>query len=117
MEQEILADKALKAQLLSLMKIEPGSPEMEAHLAAGYPNILTRAHAVEIIARRKANPADIPFDLNQQALAYLAALDAKPTEALEELTEQLDPEQAAFVKKLADRKPEKPEKAKKAATK
>ncbi len=57
--------------------IKPGSPEMEAFLAAGYPEIGTRAHAQEIIKIRKENPALVPWELAQKAEAYLAALDAK----------------------------------------
>ena len=58
--------------------IKPGSPEMEALLAIGYPTIGTRKHAEEIIKERKANPALWPYEVAQQAEAFLAALDAKP---------------------------------------
>lgn len=58
--------------------IKPGSPEMEAWLSAGYPDIATRVHAQEIIKTRRENPALVPWELAQRAEAFLAALDAKP---------------------------------------
>ena len=56
--------------------IKPGSPAMEVYLSAGYPDIATRAHALELIAERKKNPMMIPYEVEQRALAFLAALDA-----------------------------------------
>jgi hypothetical protein len=73
-EQE---EKLLK-ELASLPKIKPGSKEMEAHLSAGYPDIGTREHALELIKTRKENPALVPWEVEQRAIAFLAALDAKP---------------------------------------
>lgn len=58
--------------------IKPGTPAMETFLAAGYPDIATRAHALEIIKTRKENPALVPWEKAERAEAFLAALDAKP---------------------------------------
>ena len=68
-------EKETKAEYLP--NIKPGTPEMETFLAAGYPDIGTKAHAKEIIAERKANPAMITWELAQRAEAYLAALDTQ----------------------------------------
>jgi hypothetical protein len=59
------------------MAIKPGTPQMEALLAAGYPDILTTAHAKEILAERKANPLMVPYELAQRAEAFLEAYNAK----------------------------------------
>jgi hypothetical protein len=73
-EADVLKDlEAAKAQ-----SIKPGSPEMEAYLGLGYPDIGSREHANELIAARKKNPAEIPYEVMQRALAYLAALDWRP---------------------------------------
>ncbi len=61
-----------------LPKIKPGSPEMETFIAAGYPDIATKEHALELIKTRKENPAMVPWETEQRAKAFLAALDAKP---------------------------------------
>lgn len=58
--------------------IKPGSAQMEALLSSGYPDIATRAHALELIAERKKNPMMIPYEVEQRAIAFLQALDAKP---------------------------------------
>ncbi len=72
-----MANKKSEAKVEYLPNIKPGTPEMEAFLAAGYPDIGTRAHALEIIKTRKENPALVPWEQAQRAEAYLAALDAK----------------------------------------
>ena len=71
-----MATKKDETQVEYLPNIKPGTPEMETFLAAGYPDIATRAHAKEIIAERKLNPALVPWELAQRAEAFLAALDA-----------------------------------------
>jgi hypothetical protein len=55
-----------------------GSPEYEAFLSAGYPEIGTRKHAEEIIKTRQTNPMYYPYELEQKARAFLLALDYKP---------------------------------------
>jgi hypothetical protein len=59
--------------------IQPGSVEMESFLAIGYPKIGSRKKAETIIKERQANPAMWPYELYEQAEAFLAALDAKPS--------------------------------------
>ena len=71
-----MANKKEETKAEYLPHIKPGTPEMEAFLAAGYPDIGTRAHAQEIIKTRKENPALVPWEQEQRALAFLAALDA-----------------------------------------
>jgi len=56
--------------------IKPGSPEMEAFLSAGYPKVKTREHANEIIDGWKKDHSLYPYELKEDAIAYLAALDA-----------------------------------------
>jgi hypothetical protein len=71
----------LEAELAEIKKnhsIKPGSPEMEAYLALGYPDIGTREHANELIKARKENFNAVPWEVEQRAKAYLAALDARP---------------------------------------
>ena len=60
-----------------LPNIKPGTPEMEAFLSAGYPDIGTREHAEEIVSERKKDHSAYPWEVYQRALAFLAALDAK----------------------------------------
>lgn len=71
-------DEKLQAELKSLPKIKPGSPEMESFLSNGYPDIATRLHAEELLKTRKENPALVPWEVAQRAIAFLEALDAKP---------------------------------------
>ena len=71
-------DDRLREELKNLPKIKPGSPEMESFLAAGYPDIGTREHALELLKTRKENPALVPWEVEQRAKAFLEALDAKP---------------------------------------
>jgi len=73
---EIEQEAKLKEELASLPKIKPGSPEMESYLSAGYPDIATREHALELIRTRKENPALVPWEVEQRAKAFLEALDA-----------------------------------------
>jgi hypothetical protein len=57
--------------------IEPGSVEMESYLAIGYPKIGSRKKAETIIKERRENPVLWPYELYEQAEAFLAALDAR----------------------------------------
>lgn len=57
--------------------IQPGSVEMEAFLAIGYPKIGSRKKAETIIKERQANPVLWPYELYEQAEAFLEALDAR----------------------------------------
>jgi len=77
-------EKILSDEEKYLPHIKPGTPAMESLLAAGYPKIRTKAHALEIIKTRKENPALIPFELAEDAQAFLDALEAK--------SEVIDPE-------------------------
>jgi hypothetical protein len=61
-----------------LQSIKPGSKQMEALLAVGYPEIGTREHALEILKSRKENPMYYPWEMEQKARAFLEALDARP---------------------------------------
>jgi hypothetical protein len=49
---------------------------MESFLSNGYPDIATREHALELIRTRKENPALVPWEVAQRAIAFLEALDA-----------------------------------------
>jgi hypothetical protein len=60
-----------------IAKILPGTPEMEAFLAAGYPG-MTVAKAEAIIKERQANPQSWPYEVFEQAQAYLAAYRSTP---------------------------------------
>lgn len=78
---ETRAEEEATARLLAELKavsIKYGSPEHEHYLAAGYPDIGSRAHALELLSERKKNPAAIPWDVMKRAEAFLAALDYKP---------------------------------------
>jgi len=74
-EEEHTAEMLRQAKLQS---IKPGSKEMEVYLSAGYPDIGTREHALEILKSRKENPMYYPWELEQRARAFLEALDARP---------------------------------------
>ena len=78
---ELEKERKLQEQLESVRKasIKPGSPEHEAYLAAGYPKIRTRKHASEIIAKYEGGSPMYPYELYEDALAFIEALDAKPT--------------------------------------
>jgi hypothetical protein len=60
-----------------LQHIKPGTPEMEALLQAGYPD-MSVAKAQQIIKERKDNPALWPYEVMERAEAFLAAYNAKP---------------------------------------
>lgn len=81
MNKEEQFKKDLEEDLRKVKKesIKPGSPEMERYLAQGYPKIKTREHAIEIIAEWKKDHSYCPYELKEDALAFLEALDAKPS--------------------------------------
>lgn len=56
--------------------IQPGTPEMEAFLQAGYPG-MTVVKAKQIIKERKENPALWPYEQLEKAEAFLAAYEGK----------------------------------------
>lgn len=56
--------------------IEPGTPEMEAMLQAGYPG-MTVDRAKQIITERAKNPQAWPLERAEQAQAYLDAYGSK----------------------------------------
>ena len=58
---------------------KPGSPALERYLAQGYPEIKTREHAKEIIEGWTKDHSYCPWELKEKALAFLEALDAKPS--------------------------------------
>jgi hypothetical protein len=69
-----LADDLTKVKSES---IKPGSPEHEAYLAAGYPEIGTAEHAKEIITERDKDHSAYPWDVYMKAKAFLEALHPK----------------------------------------
>ena len=78
---DIERERKLIEELAEIKKnhsIKPGTPEMEAYLCAGYPDIGTREHANELIKARKENATSVPWEVVKRAEAFLAALDAKP---------------------------------------
>ena len=61
------------------MSIKPKTPQMEAALTAGYPD-LTVAKAKTIIKERRENPALWPYEQMVRAEAFLAAYEGVPLE-------------------------------------
>jgi len=60
-----------------ISRILPGTPEMEAFLAAGYPG-MTVEKAETIIKERQQNPQLWPYEVLEQAKAFLEAYRATP---------------------------------------
>ena len=60
-----------------IMKIEPGTPQMEQMLQAGYPG-MSVAKAKTILKERKETPTLWPYEVAQQAEAFLEAYSATP---------------------------------------
>lgn len=80
----IEAHEALLDELKELAaesKLKPGSPELESFLGAGYPKIGTKKHAQEIIADWGKDHSSCPYQLMEDAKAFLLALNP-PAEAL-----------------------------------
>jgi hypothetical protein len=61
-----------------LQHIKPGTPEMEALLQAGYPD-MSVDKAKRIIKERQERPELWPYAMLERAEAFLAAYNAKPT--------------------------------------
>lgn len=59
------------------ISIKPKTPEMEAHLQVGYPD-MTVEKARAIIKERKENPAMWPYEMLERAEAFLAAYEGTP---------------------------------------
>lgn len=66
-----------KEEKAKLVKILPGTPEMEVFLQSGYPD-MTEEKAETIIRERKENPALWPYAMLERAQNFLAALKATP---------------------------------------
>jgi hypothetical protein len=81
MTREDKFNKKLAADLKQLAEdqIKPGSPEMERYLAVGYPKIKTRENAKDIIEGWTKDHSYCPYELKEDALAFLEALNAKPS--------------------------------------
>lgn len=79
MSKEDDFNKALTDDLTKVKSesIKPGSPEHEAYLAAGYPEIGTAEHAKEIITERDKDHSAYPWDVYMKAKAFLEALHPK----------------------------------------
>lgn len=77
---DVKAELKLQEMLDELKKhsIKYGTPEYEAYLAAGYPEIGTAEHATEIVTGRDKDHSAFPWDLYMKAKAYLAAYNYKP---------------------------------------
>ena len=61
----------------NLQHIKPGTPEMEALLQAGYPDMSVEK-AKRIIEERQKRPELWPYAMLERAEAFLAAYSAKP---------------------------------------
>lgn len=64
-------------EIKNAKRIKPGTPEMEAILQTGYPDMSVEK-AKTIIKERKENPALWPYEVMERAEAFLAAYNAKP---------------------------------------
>lgn len=62
---------------MNVQQIKPGTPEMEALLQAGYPD-MSVDKAKLIIKERKERPDLWPYEMLERAEAFLAAYNAKP---------------------------------------
>lgn len=60
-----------------LIRYEPESEELEALLAVGYG--MDRRKAETIIKERKENPALWPYEMQEKAEAFMAALTIRPS--------------------------------------
>lgn len=68
---------ARKPKQTNLRTIKPNTPEMEAYLGAGYGG-MTVEKAEAIIKERAANPALYPYEVLEQARAFLEAYRSTP---------------------------------------
>lgn len=80
MSKETRFQQKLEQDLAALKQASPKpcSPEMEHYLATGYQRIKTRKHAEELIKKFEAG-GNVPYDVYEDALAFIEALDAKPS--------------------------------------
>jgi hypothetical protein len=60
----------------AILQIKPGTPEMEAHLQAGYK--MSIEEAKRLISERKSNPAAVPYEVYSQAVAMVEGYSGKP---------------------------------------
>lgn len=67
-------DEKIKALEAAQPKVEPKTPEMEALLRAGYPN-MTVKKAKAIIEERKKDPHSWPYEQQELAETFLAAYE------------------------------------------
>jgi hypothetical protein len=85
MSESVKTEEAVKDVLDQIHEehsIKPGSPEMEAFLSAGYPQVGSREHANEIIEAWKKDHTSCPWELKEQAIAFLAALNPPAASAV-----------------------------------
>jgi hypothetical protein len=59
------------------VSIKPKTPQMEAYLQAGYPDMSVEK-AKQIIKERRENPAMWPYEVLERAEAFLAAYESSP---------------------------------------
>lgn len=75
-----MATKGAKSQPAAKVapkSIQPGTPEMEQFLQAGYGN-MTVEEARRILKVREENPFYYPYEVAQKAKAFLAAYESRP---------------------------------------
>ncbi len=71
------ASKTVVKKFDDVKSIQPGTPEMEQYLQAGYGG-MTVEQAKHIIKTRNENPFYYPFEMEVKAKAFLAAYEAVP---------------------------------------
>ena len=81
MSKEDEFNKKLAEDLKQIAKesYKPGTPELESFLVVGYPKVKNREHAQEIIEGWKKDHSSYPYELKEDAIAFLEALDKKPS--------------------------------------
>lgn len=72
-----MSKKQQPKDTVEIEAIRPMTPEMEAFLQAGYPD-MSLALAEEILEGRKADPNRWPYQMVQKAQAFIAAYKAYP---------------------------------------
>jgi hypothetical protein len=88
-----MANKTQSSLVATLIpNILPKTPQMEAALRAGYPD-LDVAKAKAIIKERRENPALWPYEQVQRAEAFLAAYEGVPL-ARQVIATRLGPERS-----------------------
>jgi hypothetical protein len=76
---ELTSEERIRALEAAQIKVEPGTPEMEALLSTGYKG-MTVEKAQLIIEERKKDPHTWPLERVEQAEAFLAAYNATKKE-------------------------------------